>query len=385
MKLFFLLAGVLFSVFANAQKQGQALVDSLLQEVPKAKADTATIKLYNRLSDLYIDIDQEKALQYAEMSLAKAKNINWKRGIASAMLALGNVNNFNGNPAKSIDYLKEAAAIFKEIDYKFGEAASVNALAKSYEALSNYPAAINYYLQALKIHESIPNNDLRIGMSLSGIANIYYYQKDYKKSLDYSFKALHKKELLKNKTSMANELYAIGDTYFEMGDSANAEKYNLQALELYKTLGNKMGQANVYSSLGKLFRKDHFKSLTFFAQAKKVYTDLNDDSPLLAKMQGQVAQVFLDMIKFGDTLSPASKKMFEIPSTRAGLLDAAEIYLKKAIAVSIEDEDKENEYIFSGSLAEVQALKNDYKNAYLNLGVYHHLQDSLYSQENKTK
>jgi hypothetical protein len=40
MKLFFLLAGVLFSVFANAQKQGQALTDSLVAEIPKEKDDT---------------------------------------------------------------------------------------------------------------------------------------------------------------------------------------------------------------------------------------------------------------------------------------------------------------------------------------------------------
>jgi signal transduction histidine kinase len=385
MKRFFLIGSLFFCFFARAQKQGQALVDSLLQELPKVTADTALIKLQNRLSDLYIDIDQVKALQYADSALARSKNIKWQKGIASAMLALGNVNNFNGNPSKAIDYLKDAALIFNKIGYKFGEAASINAIAKSYETLSDYPTAVNYYLQALKIHESIPNNDLRIGMSLSGIANIYYFQRDYKKALEYSFKALHKKELLKNKTSMANELYAIGDTYYEMSDSVNAEKYNLQALELYNTLGNKMGQANIYASLGKLYKKNHTKSLEYFSDAKKILTGLNDDSPSLTLIQGQVAQVFLDMVKYGDTLSVATKRIYGVPSTKKGLLEAAEMYLQKAIAVSKENEDRENEYIFSGSISEVQALQNDYKNAYLNLSIYNHLQDSLYSQENKNK
>jgi signal transduction histidine kinase len=385
MKKFLFFFFLIFHIIVSGQKQGQSLVDSLLQELPKVKADTSLIKLYNRLSDLYIDIDQQKALEYAERSLAKSKNINWKRGIGASMVALGNVYNFNGNPGKAIVYLKEAAAIYKEIGIKFGEAASLNALAKSYGSLSDYPSAIKYYVQALQIHESIPNNDSRVAMSLSGIATIYYLQRDYKKSLDYSFKALHKGEALNNKTGMANELYAIGDTYFEMGDSANAEKYNLQALELFKILGNKMGQANVYSSLGKLFIIDHFKSLGYFTQAKNIYNELNDNSPSLIFVQGQIGQVFLDMVKFGDTLSLASKKMFGVPETKTSLLYAAEKYLQKAIIVSKENEDKENEYIFSGSLAEVQALQNDYKNAYLNLSAYHHLQDSLYSQENKNK
>jgi signal transduction histidine kinase len=385
MKLSFFLMGVFFSVITNAQKQGQALVDSLLQEIRKVKADTSVIKLYNRVSDLYIDIDQEKAMQYADSALAKSKNINWKRGIASSMLAIGNVYNFNGNPDKAIVYLKEAALIFKEVGHKFGEASSFSALGKSFEALSNYPDAVNYFTQALKIHESIPNNDLRIATSLSGIANIYYFQKNYKKSLEYSFKALKKKELSKNKISIANENLAIGDTYFEMGDSANAEKFSFKALELFKELGNKMGQANVYSNLGKLYRKNYSKSLQFFYLAKKMFAELNEDSPSLQLMQGQVGQVFLDMVKYGDTLSPALKKQYEIPGTKIGLLDAAETNLKKAIIASRENEDKENEYLFSGTIAEVQALKNDYKNAYLNLHAYHYLQDSIYSQENKNK
>jgi signal transduction histidine kinase len=372
-------------LLVNAQKQGQMLVDSLLNEIPNIKADTSVIKLYNRISDLYIDIDQEKAMHYADSALTKSKNINWKRGIASSMLAIGNVYNFNGNPDKAIKYLEEATVIFKEIGYKFGEAASFAALGKSYEALSNYPAAVTNFTQALKIHESIPNNDLRIATSLSGIANIYYFQRDYKKSLEYSFKALAKKELLKNKISIANENLAIGDTYSEMGDSANAEKFSLKALELFKELGNKMGMANVYSNLGKLYRKNYSKSLEYFYQAKKMFTELNDDSPSLFLMQGQVGQVFLDMAKYGDTLSSALKKKYDIPETKTDLLDAAETNLKKAIIASRENEDKENEYIFSGAIAEVQALKNDYKNAYSNLYVYHYLQDSLYSQENKNK
>jgi signal transduction histidine kinase len=146
-----------------------------------------------------------------------------------------------------------------------------------------------------------------------------------------------------------------------------------------------MGQANIYASLGKLFKKNHVKSLEYFSKAKKLLTDLNDDSPSLALMQGQLAQVYLDMAKYGDTLSASTKKLYQVPATKNGLLDAAEMYLQKAIAVSKENEDKENEYIFSGSIAEVQAMKNDYQNAYLNLSVYHHLQDSLYSQENKNK
>ena len=385
MKYFAFLISMFFYFSTHAQKQGQALVDSLLQELPKIKADTSIIKLYNRLSDLYIDIDQQKALEYAESSLAKSKNINWKRGKGASMVALGNVYNFNGNPGKAIVYLKEAATIYKELGVKFGEAASLNALAKSYERLSDYPSTIKYHTLALQIHESIPNNDLRIGISLSGIATVYYLQKDYKKSLDYYFKALEKKKVVNNKTSIANDLYAIGDTYFEIGDSVNAEKYSLQALALYDTLGNKMGLANVYAVLGKIFKKNYYKSLGYYAKAKKIYTDLNADSYTQVLTKGQVGQVFLDIYKFGDTLSPASKKLLEVPATKASLFDSATVYIKNAIEISKENEDKENEYIFLGNIAEVMELKRDYKNAYLNFKMYHFLQDSLYSQENKNK
>ena len=382
MKYCFIIAAIFLSIQLQAQKQGQALVDSLLQELPKSKFDTATVKLYNRISDLYIDIDQAKALQYADSGLSKAKSVGWKRGVGGAMLAKGNVYNFNGNPAKAIDLLKEAAAIFREIDYKFGEAASINALAKSYEVLSDYPNAINYFIQALKIHESIPNNDLRIAMSLSGIATVYYRQKDYKKSLDYSFKALQKKEASNNKTGIANENKNIADTYYEMGDSINAEKYNRKALELYKVLNNKMGMCDVYSQLGKLYKNDYSKALGYFLQSKKISSELNDDSPFFSYRDGEVAQVLLEMIKHGDITS-ANKLDTGLPANRNGLLNVADKYLEKAIEVSKEEGDKENEYLFANSLAEVKAQKGDYKNAYESFRTFHFLQDSIYSQENK--
>ncbi len=385
MKFYFFLPALFLCMKSLAQKQGQLLVDSLVLAAPNAKDDTTKVRLYLKVSDLYIDIDQQKALLYADSSILAARKMNWERGVAGGLLAFGNVYNFNGNAAKAIDYIKQAITIYKKVDYKKGLGASLNALSKTYEALSDYPASLTYRMEALKVHEAIPENNFNIAVSLSGIANIFYLQKDYKKSLDYSFKALQLKESINNKTSIANELYAIGDTYYEMGDSMNAEKYSVRALAIYKELGNKMGEANIYSVLGKLFRKNHHKSLDYFYQAKYIFNERGDQSSNLFLMQGQIAQVFLEMIKYGDTVPKEFKVRNNIPVTKSGLISLAESYLYKAISSSKENGDKENEYIFSGQIAEVLSFKNDYKNAYENFKIFHFLQDSLYSQENKNQ
>ncbi|MBL0739935.1 tetratricopeptide repeat-containing sensor histidine kinase [Chryseolinea lacunae] len=380
-----LVAFALF-LFAPAKSQhGQRLVDSLETKLKATHNDTLKAKLYSRLSDLYIDIDQDQALHYADSVMQLSTKMKWQRGIADAKLAFGNVYNFNGSPEKAVGYLKDAIATYQSIAYKRGEGMSLYALGQSYERTSDFPQAIQYYFQALQIQETLPDNHWEVAICLSAISVIYYLQRDYEKSLDYSFKALAKKELAKNKTSIANELYNIGDTYSHMGDSANAATYNLKALALFDQLGNKMGQANVCSSLGKLFRKNYRLSLEYLDRARKIYLTVSSHSPYVAITEGQLGQVFVDMVKSGDTLSLAFRNKHQIPTSNQALLNVGETYIQHALEACREIGDKDTEYIFYGDLAELQALKGDHKNAFLNFKLYHHLRDSLYSQENKNK
>jgi hypothetical protein len=107
---------VLFSCSQHvfAQKQGQALVDSLLTEIPKAVNDTTKVKLCITLSDLYIDIDQKKSLLYVDTAYVLAVKSNWEKGIGHGLLSYGNIFNFTGNFKRAIDSLNKAVEVYKK-------------------------------------------------------------------------------------------------------------------------------------------------------------------------------------------------------------------------------------------------------------------------------
>ena len=69
MKLLFisLLPFLFFS--AHAQKQGQALIDSLDAELPRLKEDTNKCKVLNRIAQTYEVLNPMKCFAYAEKGL----------------------------------------------------------------------------------------------------------------------------------------------------------------------------------------------------------------------------------------------------------------------------------------------------------------------------
>ena len=159
-----------------------------------------------------------------------------------------------GEHNKAAENVQQAYLFYLKKGKKKSIGTAVYTLGVSNERLGNYAVAAEKYFEALHIFEKLPGTDRLTGNSLSAIAVIYFLQRDYTKSLDYSFKALAKQEAAKNIMGIANEYVAIVNTYNELHDSANAIRYNLQALEMEK----KMVQT---ITLFNLIQTDHFKLL----------------------------------------------------------------------------------------------------------------------------
>ena len=65
--IYLLIAFLILNIqFLIAQKQGQAKIDSLLQELPKAKEDTNKVNLLGALSFKYYPINPDEGIKYGE-------------------------------------------------------------------------------------------------------------------------------------------------------------------------------------------------------------------------------------------------------------------------------------------------------------------------------
>ncbi len=384
MKAGLLISAIFFLLHVNAQNQRISFIDSLLGEAQKTNVDTLKVKLYTSISDWFIDNDISKALLYADTVALMAKRIDQKEGIAASLANYGNIYNFKGEYIKAIAYFKKAFEINKELKSARGMANNLYSLGSANERLSNYPDATSYYFESLRMNEGLPDNEQAIANCLGGIAVIYFLQKDYEKSLEYSIKVIEIQRSLNNGVGLANEFINVADTYYRLADSVNAAKYNLEALALTKKLGLSFQEGIVYSQLGVLNSNNPAVSLGYLFKAQKNLDAISPGFSSSILNRGEIGRAFLKLYKTGKGMPVIADNNDLLPRPE-DILQKAQLYLQNAVTESRGTGDKDKEASFSADLAEVQYIKGEFKEAYRNLNISYLLHDSLYSQENKNK
>ncbi|MBK8506842.1 MAG: tetratricopeptide repeat protein [Saprospiraceae bacterium] len=81
------------------------------------------------------------------------------------------------------------------------------------------------------------------------LANYYYQQKDFKKSIEYFQIAKSKSEKLDYKFQVANHLNSLGNCFLEISKPTDAKNYLDQGLELAQRHGIKNIESKIYLSL----------------------------------------------------------------------------------------------------------------------------------------
>ena len=122
MRLFVLALLVLAANVALAQKpaklQGQALIDSLLKELPKQKEDTNKANILWGISFTYRIINPDEGINYGRQDSALAAKLHWKKGIASADNSLGVNYQMKDDYAGALQHFSLALQLFEEIGNK---------------------------------------------------------------------------------------------------------------------------------------------------------------------------------------------------------------------------------------------------------------------------
>ncbi|MCW5886451.1 MAG: histidine kinase, partial [Candidatus Kapabacteria bacterium] len=96
---------------SNAQLSGQARIDSLEAELPKAKQDTNHVNLLANLSFEYYSIDPNSGIKFGDQGVKLAKKLAWKEGEARCYSSLGNNNIGKSNYPKALEYLHKSLKI----------------------------------------------------------------------------------------------------------------------------------------------------------------------------------------------------------------------------------------------------------------------------------
>lgn len=429
------LAVLIITVPGNlyAQKQGQAKIDSLLQELPKQKEDTNKVNLLNNLSNTYSNNNTDEGIKYGQVSVALAEKLNWKKGIANANLNIstnflyksdypksleyglkaiktdeeigykkgiaaakcniGNVYLYQGDYPKALEYDLIALKIDEEIGNKEGIATVSGVLGMVCDAQNDYPRALEYYFKALKIAEEIGNKG-KIAATIGNIGLIYKYQDDYPKALEYFFKSLKMLEEVGNKKGIAAVTGNIGDIYMEQGDYPNALEYDFRSLKILEEIGDKYNAANGTIEIGRVYLRqlDYSKALEYDFKSLKISEEIGDKNGI-AFVTGSIGAVYLALktdtatkVWTNTKLLPAAFPGYATPQSKADCLPKAIEYLERGLKLSNEINllNLASSSIYE-HLAEAYELNGDYKKALEAYRNYTKIKDSIFSKENNKK
>lgn len=154
-----LLIWLLFSIAVSpafAQpKVGQARVDSLLAELPRAKPDTNHVNLLNRISSGLYSINPNEGINYASQALALARQLTWKKGMVDAYRILGNYYSSKSDYPQALTSYLIGLKIAEEIKDKDRIMGITGNMGIIHVNLANYPQALANYEKALKGSEEL--------------------------------------------------------------------------------------------------------------------------------------------------------------------------------------------------------------------------------------
>lgn len=377
----FLILGGAFNIYG--QKQGKALVDSLVAGIPDVSNDSLRVRLFKQISDEYFFLDVDQALKYSKAGLKLANKIKWERAIGVFSSSIGRAYGDKGRYDSCMHFYNQAYEIHRRADDKVNMASLLNNMGAAEQNLrSNYTKAADYYFKALKTSEELKDDHL-IALCYDNISQIYFSQSNYSKALLFGFKSLSlyqknaKEEPGSYQRNVGNAFAKIASIYTDMNKVQKAKAYYGLAIPLLEKSDDMEGMAKAYSNMSILAGKDFTTKLDYGLKAEKLWNEVNPMHLLALHNVGSIGIAFQE--------ASHSDSIATLGYSRSQLTNLAKVYLAKAIRLSQQTGEISSRAHFTGALAEIQAETGDYKNAYLNFRFYQNVQDSLYSQESKNR
>ena len=267
-------------------------------------------------------------------------------GQARACYGLSYVNNFKSNTEKaeefgtqSVEYFRKAGNTKEEVaalssviylakqdgnyekalelsDKAIEIACSINDTAQWADALNNkgnvlkdmflFNPAIDAYFEAYRLWQNTKDSS-GLAIAYGSIANAYFFEGDFRKSLEYNFKKLPITDNSGNLWETNKTMNNIALAYSNLNKHDSALYYMQESLRLAKKLNYPEGVANSYNSMASTFLKTENIDSALFYSSKAVSIAEKINSSNLAKYELNKAMALEKQKKYIAALEIARK------------------------------------------------------------------------------
>lgn len=364
---------------ANAKKQGQEAIDSMLLELPKLKDDTNKVNLLYYVGATYRNLDLAASMKYGNQMLGLANKIGWEKGIAKANALLGVAARRAGDYQKAMDHFTTAAAIYTGLADKADLASMYMNMGNVAADQEDRPKALSYYFKCLKTHEELGDKASQAKVC-TNIALLYNDDDNKAKALEYDFKAVKLFEESGRQDEAAITLGDIGLTYSQQGNDSLAISYFDQAIKINERTGDNANLAVVKGNLGHSYvmLRNYRRGIAELESALKMEETLGE--------QNYIAQ---DLQYLGESYIALAKDSLAAGSGMAGnkqqWLEKARSYLHRGLDISREigsSDGMQNCYRF---LTDIYRMQGDFKHAILYNDSFYAVRDSAFSNDSRVK
>lgn len=396
---YFLFINCFFPVNSISQNQ---TIDSLQLLLKKSKEDTIRLNYLLELSYEYQNIHFDSANKYASAALDLSKKINYKKGKAKALYALGYIYIGNDNEI-ALTFLNQSLGIMKKCNMKKDISSVLSDIGYIYMHQGLNDTALNYFWLAKKIDEEMQNKE-GIAYAFNNIGTVYYHQGRIEKALDFFHKALAIREELGKKSNIANSFNNIGTIYIKQGQIEKAIECFQKALNMLEneSVNTDMGMmATILTNLGVLCQrtKKYQQGVEYMKRAIDINTKLENKSGLaycynsLGALYGHMGnkekamEYYFKSYEIANelgqkrTMSQALEDISQIYKIR-GDLDNALKYASKALTLAQEIKYPEQIDAAARELSNIYAKKKIFEKAYQYAILSSQMHDSIINMEN---
>jgi tetratricopeptide (TPR) repeat protein len=323
---------ITFFLFLGYGLSAQNDLPGLLKRMENEK-DTGLVKAYGDLGNYYrYRQNTDSSEFYYKKAFVLAKQINYKRGLANAYLALGGIDNVKKRGREAILKLQEAARIYNEM----------------------------------------PGMKSRLALIDGNIGAVYYQQKEFEKGLMYSRRAMQAYYTMSDSTRVGSLSFSIATFFSAMQQFDSALSYAQQAV-VYSIPMEKKYAADISRSSEISFYKNLAVAEWGFALAK-------------LKRYAEAVQLLKNGYEqLPETARPSEKLAFlkglSICYEDSGQLQQSLQYAERMLPVLKQDSIPDLYAFAVGQLSKLYAQTGRYREAYDFAGKLKIVNDSLYNSE----
>jgi len=197
--------------------------------------------------------DFENALENHKLELGAAKDFGDKSGEGRANGNLGLVYNSLGEFKKALEYHLRDLSIAKEVKDKAGEGRAYGNLGRTNHSLGNFTNALEYHQLSLTIAEDVGDR-IGQGRAFGNIGLTYRNLGDFTKALECHQQHLDIAKEVGDRAAEGKAYANLGSVYNRLGDFQKALEHHHLHLSIAKEVGDKDGEGRAYGNLGIAYR-----------------------------------------------------------------------------------------------------------------------------------